>query len=102
MAEGAVVGGLGPGLVLVSLAVVVRGALARELTSPGGLQQRYVDIVDTVDTVDTVDICRPDSVAGQRRLRSGRRCSGTGCCRGCRALQGGAAAAAAAGAGAAR
>ena len=99
MAEGAVVGGLGPGLVLVSLAVVVRGALARELTSPGGLQQRYVDIVDIVDTVD---ICRPDSVAGQRRLRAGRRCSGTGCCRGCRALQGGAAAAAAAGARAAR
>ena len=57
MAEGAVVGGLGPGLVLVSLAVVVRGALTRELTSPGGLQQRHVDIVDTVDIVYIVDIC---------------------------------------------
>ena len=56
MAEGAVVGGLGPGLVLVSLAVVVRGALARELTSPGGLQQRHVDIVDSVDIVDIADI----------------------------------------------
>ena len=58
MAEGAVVGGPGPGLVRVSLAVVVRGALARELTSPGGLQQRYVDIVDAVDTIDAVDILR--------------------------------------------
>ena len=73
MAEGAVVGGLGPGLVLVSLAVVVRGALARELTSPGGLQQRYVDIVDTVDTVDII------STTEQRSVTSGPAGGTAGC-----------------------